>query len=208
MQLVDKSAGNSCHGNPQMQCSLLCFVSLWLIIEWGENGTQVHGAGKVLHELSLGKFLIGPEILCGLGSFLWKLLWWECPFCVIVVPSERWRHLQQAIYMGSSHHVSGGTCKCTLFSASLPLHKWKWSCGALRLSGWRVAEVIQQAPRVKYFHSFLGKSDRNLTLWPLFVNLDSCGLKDGVHCFFFSATLDKPDVNTGLTSLMHTHSTF
>ncbi len=179
MQLVDTSAGNSCHGYPQMQCSLLCFVSFWLIIEWGENGTQVQEVGKVLHELSLGKFLIGTEIFCRSGNFFCESC---CDgnnlLCVVLAPSEGWRHLQQAIYMGRSCHVVGGMCECTLFSASLPLHKWKWSCVAVWLSGWNVALAIQQAPRVKYF-SLLHRRQWQKSFSLVFIC--HAGLKDSDH---------------------------
>lgn len=142
MQLVDTSAGNSCHGNPQMQCLLLCFVSFWLIIEWGRNDTSAGGwksapwtvAGKVFNwgwnPLRVGLFFV-CESCCDGNALL----------CAVVVPSERWRHLQHAIYMERSHHVSGDTCECTLFSASLPLHKWK-CCVAQRMEPW-----LQQSSR-------------------------------------------------------------
>lgn len=150
MQLVGMSTGNSCHGNVKLQGSLSCSASSWLVTEWrgweGKEGesTQAHKVEKVLRVMwmeSPGKFLIGGEILGGLSInfliylifFVWKLQWWECLFvCCFFSPPETWRHLQQPIYMGRSHCIPGGTCACTLLSASLPLHKWKWSCGVAK----------------------------------------------------------------------------
>lgn len=85
-----------------------------------------------------------------------------CVWDVVLVAHERLRHLQQAIYMVRSHHVSQWHVHMHtfffLFSASLPLHKWKWYCGVIWLSGWSLAAALQQAPRVKYFHSFTAES--------------------------------------------------
>lgn len=137
-----------------MRCSLLCFL---LTHHWarGKWHTSVGGwksapctvAGKVFNwgwnPLWVGRLF-----------FFFKAAVMGMPFlCVVLVPSEGWRHLQHAINMGRSHHVPVGTCECTLFSASLPLHKWKWSCGAVRHSGWSVAVAILQVPR----HSFTGE---------------------------------------------------
>lgn len=167
MQLVDTSAGNSCHGNPQMQCLLLCFVSFWLIIEWGRNDTSAGGwksapwtvAGKVFNwgwnPLRVGLFFV-CESCCDGNALL----------CAVVVPSERWRHLQHAIYMERSHHVSGDTCECTLFFSFITLTQVKMLCGS---EDGAVAAAIQQAPRARYFHSFPGRNDRNLALWPLYL---------------------------------------
>lgn len=107
----------------------------------------------MLHELSLeslGKFLIRGEVLGRLGFLCCESCCdGNALLCVVLVRQERWRHLQLAIYVWGSHHVP--PCTYTLFSASLPLRKWKWSCGAVWLSGWSVAVALQQAPRVKYF---------------------------------------------------------
>lgn len=152
------------------KCSAHCsaLFSFWLVTEsgGGEMSHEYKGVGKVLHELLLGKFLIGAEILFRFDNSFFFFSCESCCnsnalLCVVVVPSERWRPLQRDIYMGRSRHVSG-------FSASLLLHKWEWLCGAVQLGEWSMTIATQQAPRVKYIHSFGRKSDRNLALWPFF----------------------------------------
>lgn len=149
MQLVGMSTGNSCHGNVKLQGSLSCSASSWVVTEWrgreGKEGesTQAHKVEKVLRVMwmeSLGKFLIGGEVLGGLTINFFIYLNFLCEscsdgnafLCVVFFPPEIWRHLQQPIYMRRSHCIPGGTCTCTILSASLPLHKWKWSCGVAK----------------------------------------------------------------------------
>lgn len=68
------------------KCSAYCFALFPSDSSLSEGEmTQVQGVGKVLRELSLGKFLIGAEILCGLVFFLCvKAAVMEMPFCVLL----------------------------------------------------------------------------------------------------------------------------
>lgn len=149
MQLVGMSTGNSCHGNVKLQGSLSCSASSWVVTEWrgreGKEGesTQAHKVEKVLRAMwmeSPGKFLIGGEVLGGLSINFFIYLIFLCEscsdgnafLCVVFFPPEIWRHLQQPIYMRRSHCVHVHVPPGMILSASLPLHKWKWSCGVAK----------------------------------------------------------------------------
>ena len=115
--------GNSCHGNRKMHhaCFFLCFLS------------DLPPSGKGV-------------TICHWSH--WDSFWLEVkrPLpCVLWLHEKDGRRLQQAIYMGGSRHAAAGTCARTLHSASLPLHKWKCSCGAVRLGGCSRAGALQQA---------------------------------------------------------------
>lgn len=81
MQLVDTTAGNSCHGNPQMQCSflLLCFLLTrhWVRGRWHTSARGWESAPRTV----AGKVFNWGWNPWRVGQFLlWRLLWWECPF--------------------------------------------------------------------------------------------------------------------------------
>lgn len=123
---------NSFYSNTQMQHSLLCFVSFTLIIEWGENGTQVQRGWERAPWSVAGKVFNWVWYPCWGAQFLsWKRLWWECPFVRCFGSVGEMKTFTTGYYVGRSRHVPGDTCTGTgtLLSASLPLHKWKWSCG-------------------------------------------------------------------------------
>lgn len=174
MQLLDTSAGNSCYGNTKKQCSLLCFVSFWLVTEWGENATQLWRVREVLHDLlleSLGKFLIGGEILGGLSTFCVKTAVMGLPFCVFRIQRKD-EDIKNRLFTGTFHYIHIGTCTGTCVSALLHLHKWKSSCDGVWLSGWSVVIAKYQA-----------------TISEIFVVQLKKGLKD-VWTTFCTSTLD------------------
>lgn len=103
------SAGNSCHGNAKKQCSLLCFVSFWLVTEWEENATQLWWVREGLHDLlleSLGKFLIGGEIFGSLGIFS---VITAVPFLHGLIPQERLRFFYVVSLYGMMGDVQSGS---------------------------------------------------------------------------------------------------
>lgn len=117
--------------------------------------------GKGLHELSLeslGKFLIGGKILGGLSLFFFFFAFFFGESCLdegdgFVCCFGSTEKIKAFI----TGYLYGETVLCALWhmhtlSASLPLHKWKWSCGVVWLGGWSAAVALQHVPTVKCFH--------------------------------------------------------
>lgn len=108
-----------------------------------------------------GEVLIGPEMLFSfdnifLGEGFFNL---NALLSLVVVPPQRWRPLQQDIYMERSHRVP------RFFSASLLFLKWKWFCCA----AYSLANGAQLQPLSRHWgwNIYWVLKRRKVTFWNL-----------------------------------------
>lgn len=169
MQLLDITAGSSCHGNTNMQCLLLCFVSSWFVNELGENARSMKGWKTAWWPIAevIGKVFDWGCNPWRVGQFfLWKLLWWECPFaccfgCKGKIKTLTTGHLYGKISPCTQWHVRIHTFFSFITLTQVKIVPLELGCGTA-------------ADNQSEIFSFLHKQEwQNLALWPLFVKLDS-----------------------------------